>query len=409
MYERELLKNIRAALQDTPVLVVHGARQSGKSTLAQILIAELPDAHYFTLDDPTVLLRLKRDALTFLESVPGTIALDEAQLAPEMFSIIKLLVDRNRTPGRFLLTGSSNILMLPRLSDSLAGRNQLLTLWPLAQCEIAGQTPSFIERIFAKQIAFDGISAESRNSLITRIASGGYPEALQRNETRRTEWFNSYITNTLQRDVRDLANIEGISLMPHLLSIVAARCGNLLNIADLSRGIGISQTSVRRYLALLEGVFFIQLLPAWSGSLNKRLLKTPKAMITDTGLACALLGIGQQRLIDDPNMLGPLLENFVAMELLKQLSWQSPTPRLFHYRSHTNKEVDLVIENNLGQVVGIEVKSSAHIRADDFSGLDALAEDTAQRFHRGIVLHTGSEFFKLDSRMIAMPIAALWS
>jgi len=339
------------------------------------------------------------------------VILDEVQRAPSLFLAIKRSVDKKRKPGRFLLTGSANALFLPKVSESLAGRMEVLKLWPFSQGEIEGQQEGFIDRCFAKDFKPRAFTGSDWPSLVDRIVAGGYPEALTRKESRRRQaWFGSYVTTILERDVRDIANIQGLRELPVLLRLIAARAANVLNLTDLARDANnMPQTTMHRYWALLEAVFFVQTLPAWSGNLTTRLSKAPKILLNDTGLLCHLVGLDAHRLKDDSLMTGAILENFVATELIKQAGWSQTRPAFFHYRTQKQQEVDLVLEDSRGHLVGIEVKKSASPTAHDFKGLRFLAEQTGKKFIRGILLYTGAESVAFGPNLHAVPISAVWA
>jgi predicted AAA+ superfamily ATPase len=335
--------------------------------------------------------------------------IDEVQRAPELFLAIKAEVDRNRRPGRFLLTGSANVLFIPRLAETLAGRVEILTLFPLSQDELDGQKASFMDAIFATRFQPTNIDPIERTQLFSRILMGGYPEAVARtDEQRRNAWYRSYIDTILQRDVRDMANIEGLLLLPRLLSLLAARSASLINTADVARSIALPQTSLKRYLALLQATFLVQTVPAWSRNLGKRLTKSPKLILCDTGLLAYLLGINYARLTLNPDVTGPLFETFVITELYKQLAWSTTDLRLFHFRTQTGQEVDIVLENMAGQVAGIEVKASATVGARDFRGLEVLAQELGADFVRGVVFYMGNEIVPFSKNMWALPLSTLW-
>jgi len=391
------------------VVLLTGARQTGKSTLVHHIADSLYPARYLTLDDATTLAAARHDPTGFLAGLDGPVIIDEVQRAPELFLAIKSSVDRHRQPGRFLLTGSANVMLLPRLADALAGRMEILTLWPLSQGEIGGVEEDFLDRLFAVEMRWPASLRVERMELLRRVLGGGYPEVIQREtEDRRRAWFGAYLTTILQRDVREIANIEGLTDLPRLLALLATRTSSLLNLADLSRSIVIPQTTLKRYMTLLEATFLVQPLPAWSTHLGKRLVKAPKLVLNDTGLLAYLLGVNEQRLEEGRTLLGGLLENFVVMELRKEASWSASQPRLFHFRTQTGHEVDIVLENAAGKLVGVEVKSSASVTADDFKGLRALQELTGRRFLRGVVLYTGSERVPFSPHQLALPIAHLW-
>jgi predicted AAA+ superfamily ATPase len=427
MYKRNSILDIKSALHDSPVVLINGARQVGKSTLAKVLIEELyplmwddmpgkiddmlsniDTPQYFTLDDATTLAAATSSPLSFLEALPPHVVIDEIQRAPELFLAIKKLVDQDRKPGRFLLTGSANAMTLPKVADSLAGRMEVHTLWPLSQGEIEDRKETFIDHCFGKQ-KMPRVPAISWKELSERVMLGGYPEILKRQEPRRRNaWYRSYLTSIIERDIRELANIEGYKELPNLLQLLAARVGGLLNFSDISRISKIGNTTLKRYMALLEAVFIFVPLPAWYRNEEKRLIKSPKVYLNDTGLIMHLRGMDQNRLDADHTTAGLIVENFVVMELKKQLAWSETLPNLYHFRTTADKEVDIVLEAPDGRIVGVEVKSSGDVNAHDFAGMKELAEIAGNKFHRGIVLYTGRETVSFGPNLAAIPISALW-
>lgn len=409
MIRRNLTKNLLDALSDSPVVLLNGARQTGKSTLVQQLAAESYPARYLTHDDATVLAAARHDPRGFLSGLETPVILDEVQRAPELFPAIKAAVDRRRRPGQFLLTGSANALLLPRLSESLVGRMEILTLWPFSQGELEKVRDRFVDTVFAPSLSSFHDRSFDKAELLQRMQIGGYPEAVARAAAaRRDAWFRSYITTLMQRDVRDLANIEHLTALPRLLALLAARATALLNFTELSRSLGLPQSTLKRYMALLEMIFLYQPLPAWSANLGKRLVKAPKIILNDTGLITHALGLNEERLLSNPTLLGPLMENFVVMELKKQIGWSARPPQLFHFRAQTGQEVDLLLEDAAGRVVGVEVKDSSTLSAYDFKGLRFLREALGKRFLRGFVLYLGSESVPFGPDLQAMPVSALW-
>ncbi len=373
------------------------------------MLSDTHPAQYVTLDDASTLAAARYDAQGFVAGFGGAIILDEIQRAPELFLAIKAAVDQDRRPGRFLLTGSANVMLLPDLSDSLAGRMEILTLWPFSQGELEGVQEDFIDRLFGDEFKPAVTSVLERAQLLQRILRGGYPEVLMRaEEDRRNAWFGAYLTTILQRDVRDLANIEGLTALPRLLALLATRACSLLNLADISRGTEIAQTTLKRYLTLLEATYLVTLNPAWASNLGKRLVKAPKLMLNDTGLLGYLLGLGVDRLMNDGNLLGGLLENFVALELRKQIGWSRTRPQMFHFRTQNGQEVDIVLENRRGDIAAIEVKAGASVNSADFKGLRALQEIAGERFKRGVLLHTGTASIPFGENLFALPVSALW-
>ena len=407
MYQRQIMPRLLEALSDTPVVLIHGERQTGKSTLLRELAAGPHPVRCVTLDDATTLAGAAADPAAFIAGFEGPMAIDEVQRAPGLFLAIKAAVDRNRQPGRFILAGSANVMLLPRIAESLAGRMEILALYPLSEGEIRGRTGNLIDPLFHGQPPLvDG----SDPGLMERVLTGGFPEALSRAAPRRRRaWFDSYLTALLERDVRDLSNIEGLVEMPRLLSLLAARLCGLLNLADISRSSGIPQTTLKRYLALLETTFLVQMLPAWSNNLGSRVTKSPKMLLNDTGLASHLLGLQRPQDTVNHPLSGALLECFVDLELRKQAVWCETQVRLYHFRTDAGQEVDLVLERADGAIVGIEVKSGASVTASDFKGLRFLQQQLGARFQCGVVLSRSPHATAFGPGLWALPVDALWA
>jgi len=410
MIARHVTAAVRQALSDRPVVLLHGARQTGKTTLVRTLAdAERPVRRYLTLDDAGVSAAAHADPAGFVAGLDGPVALDEVQRVPGLFLAIKAAVDRDRRPGRFLLTGSADVLLLPRLSESLAGRMEILTLWTLSQGEIERTREGFVDAVFAERLPPLPKSRRVATDLAERVVGGGYPELVaQGGQARRRAWFGAYVTTILQRDVRDLAHIEGLTALPRLLALLASRPMGLLNYADLARDSGLPQSTLKRYMALLETTFLVQTLPGWFSNLGKRLAKAPKIVMADTGLAAHLQGVDASRFRDDRTHLGPLLENFVVMELRKQVAWSRRLPQLFHFRTSEGREVDLVLEDREGRLVGIEIKAASSVGPGDVKGLRFLGDLAPRRLHRGVVLYAGDEIVPFGAKLHAVPIRALW-
>lgn len=408
MLLRHIEDSVHTAMADTPVVLLNGARQTGKTTLAQAL-AEKTGADYFTLDDASTLALAASDPTGFIRNLRGPVVIDEIQKAPDLFPAIKVAVDKNRRPGRFLLTGSANVMTLPRLSESLAGRMEVIPLFPFSTGELTGTREGFVKHLFDGTIAKAKLSV-TKNDLVARLTCGGYPEAVERRtESRRAAWFASYISTILQRDVRDLARVDALHQLPNLLKLLAARTSGLMNLADLGRDVALPHTTVTRYLALLETVFLIHRLPAWSTNLGKRLVKSPKQHLVDTGLACHLIGADGRRLSEDRSLLGRMMETFVVGELRKQLSWTDPHTALSYFRTATGSEVDAVLETADGSVAGVEIKASATVGASDFAALQALRDQLRKRFQSGIVLYLGEHVVPFGHKLWLVPLAALWA
>lgn len=400
---------MRAALADTPVVMVVGARQTGKSTLVDSLV-EGPHS-YRSFDDAAVLATARADPSAFLEQLGGTAIIDEVQRAPELFLRIKLSVDRDRRPGRFLLTGSANPLFIPDAAEALAGRMEVLTLWPLSAAEVEG----YPDATMAKLLLEAGASPPSpppvdREALVDRILRGGFPEAVERQDpVRRTRWFSSYLTSILERDVRAIVDIARLEQLPAVLTYVALRSRGTLNKSALGQDLAIPQSSIDRYLVLLERVFLVRRLPAWHNRLAPRLVKAPKLLLCDSGLLCNLLKLEGDRLLADPTSLGLALESFVGMELAKAADLDPWAPRLLHYRTFKGAEIDFVLEGGDGRVAAIEVKASSSVDTGDFRRFHRMREVLGSRFVRGVVFYTGEHVLPFGDRLEAWPVSILWA
>ncbi|HLH07816.1 MAG TPA: ATP-binding protein [Terriglobales bacterium] len=412
MFRRNLTGQLIEALADTPAVLVNGARQTGKSTLVQSKEVAKDGRHYITFDDPGVLAAARSDPNGFLAGLPLPVTLDEVQYVPELFPVIKAAIDRRRQPGQFLLTGSANVMLLPKISESLAGRMEILTLWPFSQGEMKNHQESFVDSLFSpKPVNWSGKFQKLEwEALLEHLVAGGYPPAVARHSpSRRDAWFQSYIMTMLQRDIRDLANIADSTAIPRLLSVVATRAGSLLNFADLSRTMALPQTTLKRYFALLEGTFLVQLLRPWARNLGKRVIQTPKVYLNDSGLLTYSLGATVDRLKAEGTLAGAVLENFVMMELRKQCAWSTARPEMFFWRTTSGVDVDFVLEDRAGKVVGVEVKASATLGSQDARGLRELADTVGKNWLRGIVLYAGREVIPFASNLHGIPLNSLWA
>ena len=408
MLPRFAASNVEEALADTPVVFVMGPRQSGKTTLIRTLIDETWE--YVTLDDQAQLEVARADPVGFVRSLPPRrVALDEVQRVPELFVSIKQVVDEHRTPGRFLLTGSANALLLPRLSDSLAGRMESVQLKPLSECEIRGHEPAFLRDLLLGR-APTARHVRVRDHLLERLVKGCFPEPLQRTSDRRsTAWYRQYVDTLIQRDIRDLAHIDHPDRMTRLLKLTAFHTGKLVNAAELGSKLEMDRVTVRRYMALLEALFLVERLPAWHTNDYKRLVKTPKLHSVDTGLICAVRGMNRTWLLERPTDFGLLLESFVYNELRKQAVWMDEPLGFYHYRDKDKVEVDVIIENASGDCFAVEVKAAATLNARDFSGLRRFRDVAGSRFRLGVLLYDGDRTTAFGEHLFAVPVGALWS
>lgn len=397
--------SLQASLADTPVVLLQGPRQCGKTTLARV-VAEPAGLGYLSFDDDNLARAARADPLGFVTDLPSRMVLDEVQRVPEIFTSLKLVVDRDRQPGRFLLTGSANVLLLPQLADSLAGRMEVIRLHPLAQIELGRKEAGFLRQLFAAKFKF-ATARRMGMALAEKVVAGGFPVALMRSPSRRRSWYQAYVQTLVQRDVRDLARIASLDVMPRLLELAAGQTAHLFNVSELASPFGISRPTVRDYLTLLERVFLVDLLPPWHLRQINRLVKTPKLHLGDTGVACALLKLDAPALHANRPLLGQLLETFVFQELRRQAVSHPEPLAFYHFRNRDDHEVDIVVEQGQ-QLAGIEVKASGTVRAEDFRGLRKLQEIAGDRFACGVVLYDGEAAVSFAPRLFALPMQTLW-
>ena len=398
---------IEEALGDSPVVLIHGPRQCGKTTLART-IGEERGYDYYSFDDDAVWRAATNDPVGFVADLADRCVLDEVQRVPHLFSTLKLAIDRNRVPGRLLITGSSNILLMPTLSDSLAGRMSILHLHPLAQCEIHGQESGFLNALTAGSFKAQKYRRLG-SALASLIVDGGYPAALARRTAhRRAAWYRDYVDTLVNRDVRDMSRIASLAALPRLMSLAASQTSRLINVSELSAPFHMSRPTIRDYMALLERVFLVETLDPWHNNRLSRLVKTPKLHLTDTGVACSVLGVSAASLWSDRELMGQMLETFVYQELRKQASWHGADVQFYHYRDKDQVEVDIVMEMEGRVVAGVEVKASSTITDADFRGLRKLQGICGKRFVVGVVLYDGEKSLSFGNGLYAVPVAALW-
>jgi uncharacterized protein len=409
MINRNIYESVVSALSDSPAVFLAGPRQAGKTTLARMIASTVHRAHYVTLDTSSTLAAAAGDPEGFVAGLPTPVVIDEVQRASGLFLAIKAAIDADRRPGRFLLTGSANVAVLPMLAEALVGRVEVITLWPLSHGEMAGVHEGFVDALFEPQLLPFQPRAMSRSEVAADIVRGGFPSVVERAQpSRRRAWLRSYVELLLQREIRALAGLEQGAAFARLLALTAARCGTLLNIAELARAAQLTESTAKRYLALAEAAFVIARLPPWSVNLGKRLIKSPKIMLNDTGLAAALMGADEQRLLDDGSLFGPLLETWVVGEVRRQATWAARQVSLYFLRTSGGIEVDLVLEDAQGRCVGIEVKGAAAVSQHDCAGLRLMADELGKRFVRGVVLYLGAEIVPFTRTIVALPLSALW-
>lgn len=407
LIERKARPIVETALADTRVVLIAGPRQAGKTTLArQVSGSARP---FITLDDIGTLNAAKTDPIGFIRGIKRAV-IDEVQRAPELILAIKESVDRDDEPGRFLLTGSANLATVPAIADSLAGRMAVVPLLPFAQSEIRSTPGRLLDRLFAGEEPSTGEDTVVGDDLLLTVLQGGYPEALRRpTPGRRTAWLEDYVKLILDRDVRDIANIDQLDRLPRLLDVLAEHAGQLVNHSSFGAALGLSSITAQKYVTILERLFLIRTLVPWSNNRLSRLVKTPKLHFLDTGLLATLREDEADVLRDNKSRFGALLESFVVSELLKLASWSDRRLSFSHYRTRDRDEVDVIIEDRRGRIVGIEVKASATVKSDDFRGLRQLQDAVGDRFVRGLVLHDHDRVTPFGEKLQAAPLSLLWT
>ena len=405
LYPRYAERSLAESLADSPAVLIHGPRQSGKTTLARV-VGESRGYDYINFDDNIARTAAESDPAGFVGGLSERTVLDEVQRVPSLFTGLKQEIDARRSPGRFLLTGSSQVLLVPTLSDSLAGRMEILRLHPLSQGEIHGGAPYFLGDLFRGTFPTSRVDRLG-DDLAARITGGGYPAALARSPSRRASWYRNFIDTQLQRDVRDLARISTLDVMPRLLTAAASQTARLYNLSNMASPFQLSRPTIGDYVALLERLFLIDRLPPWHRNQLSRLIKTPKLHIGDTGLGCALLGVNTRALTQDRELLGQYLESFVLHELKRQSVCYDLPLEFFHYRDRDQVEVDIVIERGAREVAGVEVKAAATVTPSDFRGLWKLKRAVGERFAAGVVAYDGEISAGFGDGMFAVPIRCL--
>jgi predicted AAA+ superfamily ATPase len=406
---RSTKRLLTEALGDTRVVLLLGARQVGKSTLAEEIIRTDHPAGAVNLDTQASREAARTDPEGFIAGLERPVLIDEVQRGgPDLLLAIKSAVDKDKSPGQFFLTGSANVLANRKVLDALTGRVEMITLWPLAQSEIEKSPRNFVDSLLDGTPPRIEGAPVGREALIDRLVAGGYPEARLRSERRRARWFDSYLESTLERDLKDISDAHKLREMPRLLRFLASQAANLVVPANISGNIALDRGTVESYIGLLEAVFLIRRLPAWTPGLGNRELRHPKIYVVDTGLLLHLLGANEKRLANDDQVTGKALENFVAMEMLRQAQWSDHSPKLFHYR-HDRDEIDVVVENRAGSVAAVEVKANASVKARDWRTLERLRDKKGKGFRCGVLLYSGAETVPLSDRIFAVPISGLWA
>lgn len=405
---RNARRSAEEALADTPVVVLSGARQVGKSTLLRELIADRP-ARHVTLDSAAALGAARADPESFVEQAGADVlAIDEIQRAPELLLAIKRSVDENRAPGRFLVTGSADLLQVRGAQESLAGRAETVPMFGLSQGEIAGSRDDFASRIWSGDLAAASPPSMRKRDYLDAVCVGGYPEARRRTPARRARWFEGYLGRILSKDAPEISGIQYPDRLERIVRLIAANNSGELVAARIARDADLPERSLPAYLKVLEDLFLVRTIPAWGDNLTKRVVGRPKVSLLDTGLAAHLVNVDGDALLASPDASGGLLESFVYGELLKQRTWSRIPYSIGHFRDRNGREVDLVLEDRSRRVVGVEVKATSSIDRSAFGGLELLRNALGDRFVGGVVLYTGGELLPFGDRLWAAPVSAVW-
>lgn len=409
LYPRHLQPRLREALADTPVVLLGGPRQAGKTTL----VRQFADTRrrYLTLDDAATRLSAQQDPAGLVRELEEAV-IDEVQRAPALLLAIKQAVDQDRRPGRFLLTGSANVMTLPGVAESLAGRMETLALLPLAGCEIHRGKGRWLEAAFAGEPPRVPAAAGRREvgkALVEKVLCGGYPEAVARDSARRrTAWARQYVDALIQRDVRDIASVDKLDHLPRLLRALAQMTGRLCNFAQLGGQVGLDSKTVGKYLAIFEHMFLLRRVSPWSANRLARVVKTPKVHFIDSGLLCSLTGLTEATVSQQRERFGFALESYVFGELLKQASWAEQHYEILAYRDKDQVEVDFVVERSDARVLGVEIKAAATVGRDDLAGCRRLAGLAGKQFAGGVILYDGIETLPVGPRLWIVPLSTLW-
>lgn len=400
---------VTEALADTRIVLLMGARQVGKSTLAQQIVHSDYPATAVNLDEQPPREAALKDPEGFIAGLRRPVLIDEVQRGgPDLFLAIKSVVDADQSPGQFLLTGSANVLRSRKVYDALTGRIEIVKLGPLTQAEIERSSLNFVDALFAGRPPVVEVAPKGRDALLERLSPGGYPDARSRSPKRRARWFENYIQTTLERDLKDISQARKLSEMPRLLRLIASQSANLFKARALSNKLAINHETVESHVSLLEAIFLVHRLRAWTPGIGSREIQHPKIYVSDTGLLLYLLGADEKRLRRDDQVTGKALENFVAMELVRHAESSEAIPSAFHYRRGRD-EIDLILEDRAGDICAVEVKASATINKRDWQVLARLRDARSESFRCGVLIYTGAQTIPLGDRLFAVPLSGLWA
>jgi len=411
LIRRALEAEIRDIIAVNKAAVLLGPRQAGKSTLAGMLRDAGLFRSFVTLDESQVFTAAQDDPDGFVATLDRPAVIDEVQRVPELLLAVKALVDRHEDRGQFLLTGSANLLTRRGVADALPGRVEYAHLWPLTQSEIHGRPGTLLDRLFAADPPPMSDQPVGIGAYADAIARGGFPDAYHRSDRRRFGYFQTYVETLVASDLADvLAPQADPSIALRLLRLLAVRSGEVAVLESFARDLAVSRSTVARYLDVLEQLFLVHAVRPWSRNLGHRQIKSPKLMLTDSGLLCGMTNATADTLVTDGGVRGRVLETFVFQELQRQAGWAGTMiSGLHYYRDRDQREVDVVVEAADGRIVAIETKAAATVRRTDTAGLRFLRDRVGDGFAGGAVLYTGSTTVPLDDRLWAVPVSGLWA
>ena len=406
-YIRWQKESVKEALKLRRVVVISGARQTGKTTLSRQVI---PEGNYRSLDDTDMLELAFLDPKGFIMNNSGTMVIDEIQKAPKLFPEIKQAVDKNNRPGQYLLTGSANILTLPAISDSLAGRIKYMRLRPLSVGETLGKKPVFLERAFNSDFP-DKITGYNKTDIIDLAFRGGYPEAVAIDNPRnRKDWHIDYLRAIINRDLKDIANIRKQDALQGLLGILAAWSAKFMEISQITSALSLNKITLDSYINTLVSMFMFEKVAPWLKTDYERIGKRSKFYATDTGIMASVLGWNPKDVFMNEDRSGKLIETFVFQELAAHIDLDNRY-NLFQYRDRTDREIDFLVERDDGALLGIEVKSGHNVSGKDFAPQEWFVENILKNKqpYTGLVLYSGDRTIRYKENMLAVPTAAFWS
>lgn len=407
IYSRWQKETVEKALKTRRVLLLSGARQCGKTTLAKQLAVK--DAAYRTLDDLAMKQLAENDPQGFVKHTDKMLIIDEIQRVPELLSAIKLVVDENTEPGQYLLTGSANIQSLPGVQESLAGRIRKVRLRPLSQGELLGAEPHFLEKAFKQSFSKANKSIYDRKAMLEIAFRGGFPEAVKLAASERSQWHRDYITALLERDLVDIAHITRHAAMRELVKTLAAWSGKFMDISAIGAGLSIRRPTIESYINALEALYMIERVQPWVRTDYERIGKQEKLYMTDSGLMVSILRWRMAQVELDSDRSGKLIETFIFNELSAQIDACNGKYELFHYRDREQREIDFLIEREDHALLGIEIKAGSAISTNDFKHLKWFKDNIAKkRPFLGIVLYSGALSGSMGDNLWAVPFGALW-